>query len=399
MKAVIFAAGKSTRTYPLTLTRPKPLLPVANKPILEHQLEALTGIVDTALIVVGYRGEMIRERFGDHFRSIALQYVEQGDQKGTGHALLACEQHISEPFIALNGDDLYDRKDLETLAEHENAALVKEVDDPSAYGVYVVDSDDRVERIVEKPTEAISSLANIGAYCFGPEVFDILQKVAPSERGEIEIPSAIQKIADEKEFHVIRAQGYWLPIAYPWDLLEANEHWLNAPEFHREIHGVLSDTTEVNGPLYLGSNSVVRSGVVVDGPVCIGPDCVVGPNTWLRPGTTLGRGCKVGHSVEIKNSILFDGARVPHLSYVGDSILGEDVNLGCGTVIANFRHDGLNHKSAVNGTLVDTGRRKLGAIIGDDVHTGINTSIYPGRKMWPGTSTLPGQVVKHDIES
>lgn len=399
MKAVIFAAGKSTRTYPLTLTRPKPLLPVANKPILQHQLEALMGIVDTVLLVIGYRGEMIRDRFGDHFGSIALEYVDQQEQKGTGHALLQCEQHISESFVAINGDDLYDRKDLEALAAHENGALAKHVDDPSMYGVYVVDAENRVTRIVEKPSEAISSLASMGAYHFGPEVFDVLHKVTPSERGEIEITSAIQMLADSSAFHVIKAQGYWLPIGYPWHLLEANEHMLNAPEFHREIHGVLSDSAEVNGALYLGSNSVVRGGVVIDGPVYIGPDCVVGPTSWLRPGTTLGRGCKVGHSVEIKNSILFDGARVPHLSYIGDSIIGEDSNLGCGTVTANYRHDGLNHKSRVNGALVDTGRRKLGAIIGDDVHTGVNTSIYPGRKMWPGTSTLPGQVVDTDIES
>ena len=131
----------------------------------------------------------------------------------------------------------------------------------------------------------------------------------------------------------------------------------------------------------------------------IGEGCTVGPNCYLRPGTVLGNGSKVGQGSEVKNSILIAGAAVPHLSYVGDSVIGEKANLGCGTITANFRHDGKNHRSQIKGELIDTGRRKLGAIIADGVHTGINTSIYPGRKMWPHTMTLPGAVVKEDVLS
>src|SRR5689334_13827910 len=109
MKAVIFAAGKSTRTYPLTVTRPKPLLPVANRPILAHQLDALAGLVDTAVVVVGYRAAMIRERFGAAYHGMKIKYIEQTEQLGTGHALQQCGSALTQPFIALNGDDLYDR--------------------------------------------------------------------------------------------------------------------------------------------------------------------------------------------------------------------------------------------------------------------------------------------------
>jgi len=164
-----------------------------------------------------------------------------------------------------------------------------------------------------------------------------------------------------------------------------------------EIHGEVSPGAHVEGPLYVGKGSVVRPGVYIEGPVMIGEGCTVGPNCYLRPGTVLGRGCKVGQGCEIKNSILMDSAAVPHLSYVGDSVVGEKANLGCGTVTANFRHDGKNHRSRVKDELIDTGRRKLGAIIGDGVHTGIHTSIYPGRKLWPQTSTLPGEIVREDL--
>jgi len=152
----------------------------------------------------------------------------------------------------------------------------------------------------------------------------------------------------------------------------------------------------LSGPIFIGKGTVIRPGAVIEGPVCIGENCSVGPNCWLRPGTTLGNECRVGQAVEIKNSILMDGVMASHLTYIGDSVIGERSNLGCGTVTANFRHDGAPHTTTVNGKRVVTDRKKLGGFIGDAVHTGVHTSIYPGRKLWPGTTTLPGEVVKED---
>ena len=396
MKAVVFAAGKSTRTYPLTLTRPKPLLPIANKPILAHQMDALPPEVDTVVLVVGYMHEMIRAAFGEEYQGRKLIYVEQTEQKGTGHALLQCAPHIAEPFMAFNGDDLYAAEDFARLARQHQAALVKTVADPRLFGIYEIAENYKVIRLVEKPKEVFSNLANIGAYKFTPEVFAVLEHTSPSIRGEIEITSAIQTLADRGDFYAVPAEGHWLPIGYPWDLLDANLYMLEN-FMSSEIHGEVSEAAHVKGPLYVGTGSRVLPGVYIEGPVMIGEGCTVGPNCYLRPGTVLGRGAKVGQGCEVKNSILFDGAAVPHLSYVGDSVIGEKANLGCGTITANFRHDGKNHRSQVKDDLVDTGRRKLGAIIGDGVHTGINTSIYPGRKLWPHASTLPGAVVSKDL--
>ena len=153
MKAVILSAGKSTRTYPLTLTRPKALLPLANRTILERQLNALAGIVDGVVVVVGYKQEMIRERFGDRYGNIAIEYVVQEEQRGTGHAVLQCADLIKEPFLAMNGDDLWDPADLRRVAERDQGALAKEVPDPRLFGIYEVDDSDRVLRLVEKPKE------------------------------------------------------------------------------------------------------------------------------------------------------------------------------------------------------------------------------------------------------
>ncbi len=396
MQAIIMAAGQSTRTYPLTLTRPKPLLRVLNQPILARQLDALHGVIDEAIIVVGYRREMIEAAFGAEYRGIRLRYVVQEEQHGTGHAILQCAHAITGPFLAMNGDDLYAPEDLARLAEYEQAALVKVVADPRLYGIYDVDAEGRVKRLVEKPEEIFSNLANVGAYRFTPAVFDVLRATPPSPRGEIEITSAIQTLAERGPFYTVEMTGYWLAIGYPWHLLAANEFMINAIAEQR-IEGEVSPGAHLSGRVVVGKGSVIRPGAIIEGPVYIGENCTVGPNCWLRPGTTLEDGAKVGHAVEIKNSILMRKAAVPHLSYVGDSIIGERSNFGCGTITANLRHDGKNIMSIVKGLAVDTGRRKLGTIVGDDVHTGINTSLYPGRKLWPGTSTFPGEVVRKDI--
>ncbi len=397
MKAVIMAAGKSTRTYPLTLTRPKPLLPVLGKSMLAWQIEALAPLVDGVVIVVGYRQEMIRERFGNAWQGTPITYVEQLEQRGTGHALLQCPPSVlNGPFIVQNGDDLYDPVDLARLAASDAAALAMEVPDPRLYGIYETTADGRVVRLVEKPEELFSNLANIGAYKFPMDVFDVLHDLPPSVRGEIEITDAVQALAKTSGFRVVRSEGYWLPVGYPWHLLDANKHFLDhclVPG----IEGEVSDRATISGPVYIGSGTVVRPGAVIDGPAYIGRNCTIGPNCWIRPYTVLCDGCGVGHASEIKASVLLEDAHAPHQNYIGDSVIGAHTNLACGTITANVRHDGQTIRSMVGGALIDTGRRKLGAVLGDHVHTGINTSLYPGRKIWPNLSTRPGDVVQRDI--
>ncbi len=185
-------------------------------------------------------------------------------------------------------------------------------------------------------------------------------------------------------------------IRYPWDLLQINEYLLGRIAASA-IEGEFSAAAHVEGRLVVGPRSRILPGVYIEGPVIIGADCKVGPNCYLRGSTSIGDRCHVGQAVEIKNSIVMNGAAIGHLSYCGDSIVGEETNFGAGTITANFRHDGKNHRSAVDGVLTDTGRRKLGAVIGDHVHTGIHTAIYPGRKIWPGLMTRPGAVVQRDL--
>jgi len=185
-------------------------------------------------------------------------------------------------------------------------------------------------------------------------------------------------------------------ISYPWDILTIHENIVKNLD-HDDINGKISPRAEYTEHLVLGENSVILPGVYIEGNVIIGKNCKIGPNCYIRGNTVIGDFVHIGQAVEIKNSIIGNHSAVGHLSYVGDSILGNYVNFGAGTIIGNLRHDGSNHRSMVEGILVDTRRRKFGAVIGDNVHTGINTAIYPGRKIGSGRATRPGETVQKDL--
>ena len=186
-------------------------------------------------------------------------------------------------------------------------------------------------------------------------------------------------------------------IRYPWDILTLNEQIIGKLNCD-DMLGCVRDGVVIDGNICLGAGSVLLPGVYIEGNVVIGKNCKIGPNCYLRGNSSIGDNCHIGQAVEIKNSLLMNNVSAGHLSYIGDSIVSPDTNFGAGTITANFRHDGKNHRSIIADELLDTGRRKLGVIIGDDVHTGIHTAIYPGRKIWPSCSTLPGDIVKKDIK-
>jgi len=192
-------------------------------------------------------------------------------------------------------------------------------------------------------------------------------------------------------------KGQWVGISYPWDLLEANRATLDSNEEVRD--GETEVGVHLKGSVGMAEGSLVKSGSYIEGPVYIGEDTVVGPNAYLRPGTSLGKGVKVGAGCEVKNSIVMDEAKIPHLSYIGDSVLGQGVSLGAGTITANLKFNDSQVESRVKGKLIDSGRRKLGAIFGDGVKTGINVSLFPGVKIGADAWIGPGKIVSADVPS
>ena len=391
IQAVIMAAGKSTRTWPLTLTKPKPLLKVMNKEIIKHNLDALQGLVGEVIIIVGFKKEMIIEEIGHKYGKLKIRYAEQKTQLGTGHALKYVEKLIKGKFIVMGGDDIFSKKDIKACLRHKYAVLGCKVEDPGRFGVFVVKGKE-VKKVVEKPKKFVSDIANAGLYVFDKSVFKF--KLRKSQRGEYEIIDYINALIKKERVVCENVKGRWLSVGYPWDLIEANSVLVS--EMKNDIKGKVEKNVIVKGKLKAGKGTEILSGTYIKGNVIIGENCLIGPNCYLRGNTSIGNGCHIGQAVEIKNSIIMDNAKVPHLSYIGDSVIGKNSNLGAGTITANLKHDNENVRSVVKGKIVDTGRRKLGTIIADDVHTGINTTIYPGRKIWPGVSTLPGEIIDKD---
>ncbi len=390
MKAIILAAGEGNRMQPLTNTRPKVMLPIANKPILEHLLiEVREAGIKEFVFIVGYHDERVRDYFGNGKGwGVSISYSTQMRQLGTADALKAVENLFDGNFLVINGDVMADRKDIGQLSRsNDNAIGVVGVEDTSELGTVEI-SGGKVTHIYEKTKKPVSHMANTGLYLFTPDIFDAIARTVKSPRGEYEITDSLQLMIDSGHGVSCQEIGSWLDLSYPWDLLRANESLLAGIEA-RNL-GEVEDNVVIKGAVSIGEGTVVRSGVYIVGPVVIGRGCDIGPNCCIRPSTSIGDNCHIGSAVEVKNSIVMNGTKIPHLNYVGDSVIGEGCNLGAGTIIANLR---LDKKNITVGT-VDTRMRKLGAIIGDRVETGINATINIGTVIGNNTFIGPGAFVK-----
>lgn len=404
MKAVIIAAGKAERLRPLTSTKPKQLIPIGGRPQFEWLLKGVADAgVEEVLVVTHYMEEKIKKRFGDGSSlGLKLSYVTQEEMKGTADAFRFAESFVNgEEFLGMNGD-LYLSPGIlrEIVKAHKKGELtVTGLErDPYLYGALKLQGD-RVQGVIEKPSPgaAPSNVTNAGIYIFPAAIFDVIKVTKLSPRGEYEVTDSVNSLIAKgvsARLHMVD-DGDWLDIGHPWHILEANTRALSRLE--AKIEGKIEESVHIEGPVYIAPTARVRSGVYIDGPVYIGPDCDVGPNNYIRAGTTLVGGNRVGASCEIKNTILMEKAAVPHLSYVGDSIIGERCNLGAGTITANLRFDHKNVKMTVKGERIDTGFRKLGIVMGDDCQTGINVSIHPGVKVGAGAWIAPGVTVDRDV--
>ena len=393
MQTVVLAAGEGTRMRPLTARRPKPMLPVADQPIVAHTLDAAVEAgADSLVVVVGYEGERIREYVGDTWQGVPVTYAEQPDQRGTADAVrVASEKLTDDPFAVLNGDALYDTESLRAVFDSAPAVGSFEVDDPTQYGVLQLDdASGTVAGIVEKPADPPSAFINTGAYAFPAAAREWLD-VEESQRGELELTDVLARVCEEYDVSPVRFDR-WLDVGRPWELLEANEWKLGA--LSRRVDGEVHELAEIQGSVVVEEGATVRSGVVIEGPALIRSGATVGPNAYVRGATLVERGANIGHSVEVKNSVVMEDVSVGHLSYVGDSLLGEGTNFGAGTTVANLRHDDGAIPTTVKGERVSTGRRKFGCVCGPDVKTGINTSLNVGAVLGARETTEPGEVVR-----
>lgn len=362
MQAVILAAGKGTRIFPLAQNKPKPLIRVANKPVLQHNLDQLLGLVEEAIIIVGYKKDMIIQHFGDAYKSIKITYVVQEQQQGTGQAVLLAEPFIKEKFLVINGDDLFSRRDLEAVSRYDAALLVKYKDDPSAFGAVVIEQG-LVKDVVEKSKQIVSHFVSTGLYCFPSDIFSLLRNLKPSVRGEYELTDAVKELAQRQKMYAEEVQGYWIPVGYPWQILDATQQLLEEQD-HVSIKGKLAKGVLISGAVDVGEGTEVGEDCLLQGNIIIGKNCKIAPGCVIKGFSAIGDNTTILGDVTLHNAIVGQECTIAEGCVIKDSVLGDEVDLSPYVRIENWGK-GKTVQVKGNGQVFDSGRHKLGAFVGD----------------------------------
>jgi len=370
MKAVILAAGEGKRLGPFTVSEPKVMIPVANRPIVGYVVDALVknGIREI-VFVVGYKKERIMSYFEDGKEFGAdISYVTQKKQLGTAHALSMAKEKIDDDFIVLPGDNVIDSVALTDLLEYkkESSVLITESDMPSKYGVVEI-SAGMIQRIVEKPKERFSNLISTGICHFEPSIFDLLEEFI--SEGKYNITDVLQHLAERGKVRAVLTTGMWADAVYPWDILKVNAAALDQLEMTKA--GTIEDGVGIRGPVSIGEGTILRSGSYIVGPVAIGKGCDIGPNVVIMPSTSLGDNVRVAPFTIIKHSVLMDDVGVGSGSSISRSVLGKGVTVG-----PHFSASEGGAHVSVNGECQEL--ENVGAFLGEDTHVESGVVVVPG---------------------
>ena len=389
MECVVLAAGEGKRMRPLTAKRPKVMLPLANRPMMEHLILAArdSGITDF-ILVVGYGEREIRKHFGDGSGlGINVTYAPQRHQNGTADAVRSVRDLVTGPFLLMNGDMILKSADIAAFCKCKTPCMaISTTDHPGDYGVVLVE-DGRITSLEEKSKQPKSNLINAGAYLFLTDIFDRIDQIIPSTRGELELTDALAGLITERKLGSYPL-SYWMDVGHPWDMLDANATLLD--QIPAGNAGTVEDWVTLHGSVIIGEGSIIRAGTYIEGPCIIGNNCRIGPHAYIRGSTSIGDDCHIGHCTEIKNSIVMSGTKIPHFNYIGDSVIGSNCNFGAGTKGANLRHDHANVRVCGK----DTRKKKFGAVIGDSVQFGINCSINVGAVIGSNAQFAPNSFIE-----
>ncbi len=309
-QAVILAAGEGQRLRPFTVTKPKVMLSIADKPILQYVIESLAqNGIRNIVLVVGYRKEQIFDYIGSGEQfGVDINYITQDRQVGTAHALAQTKNVVEDEFLVLPGDNLIEADTIARFVSMKpGAMLVKRVENPLRYGVVTVD-DGIVTDIIEKPKEAGGNIVNTGIYAFNKEVFNFIGT-------ELDIPSVLNNmLAQGHPINALETDSTWLDIVYPWDILSLNDAVL--PQIQANLGGTVEAGVSMKGLVSVGEDTVIRSGSYIVGPALIGKGCDIGPSVCILPSTSIS-----------------DNVVISPFSEIQGSVIGNDVNIGPGCII------------------------------------------------------------------
>jgi len=332
LKGIILHGGHGTRLRPLTHTGPKQLLPIANKPMSQYCIESMkeSGIVEIAIIIGGIGAQKVKDFYADGRKfGVNITYVEQDFPRGISHAISLCEDFIgNEKFLVFLGDNIIQKsiKDFSINFQKSNAEasiLLCEVDNPSRFGIADI-QDGKIKKIMEKPENPPTNLAVTGIYFLTPIIFDIIKRLKPSRRNELEITDALDMLLNEN--HIITYNmitDYWKDTGTPEDIIHANGIILENRSAY--FHGKDDGTNTIEGKIMVGENSTIKNNAVLNGPIIIGKNCIidgatVGPHTSIGDNSIISdcklqnsiimSDCKITGDIKIKNSIISYNASI-----------------------------------------------------------------------------------------
>lgn len=379
MKAVVLAAGKGERLWPLTENRPKPMIPVANRPILHHIIDSLEAAdIDEVILVVGSNRERVQSYFeGGQNREVDISYVVQNQQLGTGHALLQAESQVGDSFVALNGDRIINAELIEDVWERHTETAdptmgVTRTEGPSRYGVVELKGQE-VIGIEEQPIPelATSDFINVGVYAFTPDIFAAIRQTA--SQGEKALTDTISELIDSQRVRAVHYRGMWLDVSEPWDLLEVNDKLIS-----------------YQGPVDDGDASVDDSAVVAEAAV-VGDGVTIHPQAAVLRGVTLGDNVRVGPGVIIENAVILSDVTIKSGAVVTDCIVGANTTIGPNTTIEGGNTDAVLNDEVYHDVT-------FGGLLGDNVDVGGNATVRPGAIVGNDTTVGSASLVSGRVE-
>jgi glucose-1-phosphate thymidylyltransferase len=331
MKALILAGGEGTRLRPITHTRAKQLVPVANKPILFYGIEAMVAAgIEEIGVITGATGPEVRAALGDGSDFGAkITYIPQEAPLGLAHCVLIAGDFLgADDFVMYLGDNLLEQDLSAFIAAFEDARtsadppaaqiLLKQVPDPHRFGIATLDEHGHVVELVEKPEDPPSDLALVGVYLFDETIHDAVRAISPSARGELEITDAIQwLITSGKRVRTELLTGWWIDTGKLTPLLEANRLLLE--KITTRIDGTVDAASSVDGRVLVAEGAEVVNSTI-RGPVAIGRGTRI-VDSFIGPFSAIGNGCEVVHS-EIEHSVVMDESKVLHIPRLEDSLIG-----------------------------------------------------------------------------
>jgi glucose-1-phosphate thymidylyltransferase len=327
MKGLILSGGHGTRLRPLTHTGPKQLIPIANKPVLFYAIEDLAeaGVKDIGIILGTNMPEKVQEAVGDGSKfGVKITYIQQGEPKGLAHAVAVSRDFISEEsFIMYLGDNIL-KSGVEEFVEgfeesnYQARILLQRVKNPKQFGVAELNDQGDVINLIEKPPEPKSDLALVGIYLFKSSIFQAIERIKPSWRGELEITDAIQELLNTNQkvdSHIVK--GWWKDTGKPEDVLEANHLILDV--LQPQSLGDVEEGAKISGRVAIGKGTVIRKDSVIRGPVIIGDNCEI--DAYIGPYTSIGDNSRIIGG-EIESSIVMGDALIECNERIVESLIG-----------------------------------------------------------------------------